>query len=77
MSDLRAYAKQLGLDTKQFDQCLDSGQDKAKVDHDLQMALNLAFPGTPGFVVNGQKLPGPPMYETLKGIVEQILAEQQ
>jgi protein-disulfide isomerase len=76
VSELKAYAKQIGLDTKQFNQCLDSGQDKAKVDHDLQLALDLAFPGTPGFVVNGQKLAGPPMHETLKGIVDQILAAQ-
>jgi protein-disulfide isomerase len=76
VSDLKAYAKQIGLDSKQFNQCLDSGQDKAKVDHDLQLALGLGFPGTPGFVVNGQKLAGPPMYETLKGIVDNILAQQ-
>jgi protein-disulfide isomerase len=76
VSDLKEYAKQIGLDSKQFNNCLDSGQNKAKVDHDLNLAYRLGFPGTPGFVVNGQKLAGPPTYVTLKGIIDEILVAQ-
>jgi protein-disulfide isomerase len=76
VSDLKAYAREIGLDEKQFDRCLDSGQNRAKVESDLQKAYRLGFPGTPGFVVNEQKLPGPPMYATLKGIIDELLAAQ-
>lgn len=76
VSNLKEYARQIGLDSEQFDQCLDSGQNKAKVDQSLEQAYRLGFPGTPGFLVNEQKLPGPPMYQTLKGIIDETLAAQ-
>ncbi len=76
VDSLKAYAREVGLDGEQFDQCLDSGKNKAKVDESLQQGFQLGFPGAPGFVVNDQKLPGPPMYETVKGILDEMLAAQ-
>ncbi len=76
ISDLRASAKEIGLDSEQFNQCLESGQNKAKIDQNLNQAYRLGLPGTPSFVVNGQKLAGPPTYATLKGIIDGILAAQ-
>ena len=75
-SDLKTFAKETGLDTAQFNQCLDSEQNKAKIDHNLDQAYRLGLPGTPSFVVNDQKLAGPPTYATLKGIIDDILAAQ-
>ena len=76
ISDLKEYAKQIGLESKQFNNCLDSGQNKAKVDESLNQAYRLGLPGTPAFVVNGQRLAGPPTYATLKGIIDEMLAAQ-
>ena len=76
IDNLKAYARELGLDGEKFDQCLDTGKNRAKVDASMQQGFDLGFPGAPGFVVNDQKLPGPPMYETLKGIIDQMLAAQ-
>lgn len=76
VDSLKTYAREIGLDSEQFDQCLDSGKNKAKVDESFMQGINLGFPGAPGFVVNDTKLPGPPMYETLKGIIDDILAAQ-
>ena len=76
VDDLKTYAREVGLDGEQFDQCLDSGKNKAKVDESMQQGFKLGFPGAPGFLVNDQKLPGPPMYATLKGIIDEILAAQ-
>jgi protein-disulfide isomerase len=76
IDNLKAYAREIGLDSEQFDQCIDSGKNKAKVDASMQQGFDLGFPGAPGFVVNDQKLPGPPMYETLKGIIDKMLATQ-
>lgn len=73
--DLKSYAAQVGLDVVKFDQCLDSGQNRAKVAQSQNEAQReYAFPGTPSFLVNGQKLVGPPTFETLKAIIDPILA---
>ncbi len=75
VSDLKNYAAQLGLDTEKFNQCLDSGQNRAKVEQSLNEAQRqYGFPGTPSFLVNGQKLVGPPSFETLKATIDAILA---
>jgi len=76
VDNLKAYAREVDLDGEQFDQCLDSGKNKAKVDESMQQGFDLGFPGAPGFVVNDRKLPGPSMYETLKGIIDEMLAVQ-
>jgi len=76
LDSLKAYARAIGLDSEQFDECLDSGRNKAKVDESFMQGIKLGFPGAPGFTVNDTKLPGPPMYETLKGIIDDILAAQ-
>jgi protein-disulfide isomerase len=76
VDSLKVYAREIGLDGAQFDECLDSGKNKAKVNASMQQGFDLGFPGAPGFVVNEHKLPGPPMYETLKGIIDDILAKQ-
>lgn len=75
MSDLKSYAAQVGLEPTQFNQCLDSGQDRAKVEQSLNEAeRQYNFPGTPSFLINGKKLVGPPTFETLKSIIDPILA---
>ena len=73
VSDLKNYARQIGLDTKQFNQCLDSGQYKDMIDQYRIEAGRLGLRGTPSFLVNGQRLAGPPMYETLKSILDEAL----
>ena len=71
---LKTYAAQLGLNAVQFNQCLDSGQHAADVNRDLQDALAHHFNGTPSFLINGQPLAGPPSFETLQSLIDQILA---
>jgi protein-disulfide isomerase len=74
INDLKAYATQLGLDPIKFNNCLDSGQNSPKVDQSTNEGHQLGFNGAPAFVVNGQKLIGPPLFETLKAIIDPILA---
>ncbi len=73
INDLKGYATQLGLDQTQFNNCLDSGQNIPKVDQSTNEGHRLGFNGAPAFVVNGQKLIGPPSFETLKSIIDPIL----
>ena len=74
ISDLKSYAAQLGLNTAQFNQCLDSEQDKAKIDQSMTEARGYGFIGTPAFVVNGQKVIGPASFAQFKSMIDPILA---
>ena len=74
INDLKTYATQLGLDQTKFNNCLDSDQNSPKVDQSTNEGHQLGFNGAPAFVVNGQKLIGPPSFETLKSIIDPILA---
>ena len=74
ISDLKSYAAQLGLDTARFDPCLDSGQDKAKIDQSMAEARGYGFIGTPSFIVNGQKVIGPASFRRFKSMIDPILA---
>jgi len=75
VAELKDYAAQLGLDTRKFDQCLDSGQDQAKVAQSLNEAQRqYGFPGTPSFLINGKKLVGPQSFDTFRSLIDPILA---
>lgn len=74
VSDLKKYAAEIGLDTALFDACLDSSQNRAKVEQNLDEARKLGLPGTPSFLVNGTKLIGPPSFEYFASTIDAILA---
>jgi protein-disulfide isomerase len=46
---LEASAQALGLDTKQFQQCLDTGKYKAEIESEIQAGKELGVTGTPTF----------------------------
>lgn len=73
IGDLKAYAVELGLDVAEFNQCLDSGQHQATIDHDLQDALGRGFRGTPSFLMNTQPLIGPPSLSALQNLIDPLL----
>ena len=74
VNDLKSYAAQIGLNTTQFNQCLDSGQDQAKVNQSMAEARGYGFIGTPSFLVNGQKVIGPASFNQFKALIDPILA---
>jgi cyclophilin family peptidyl-prolyl cis-trans isomerase/protein-disulfide isomerase len=74
---LAAQAGELGLDTDQFMQDLDSEAVLARVQRDLDEATSLGLPGTPTLVVNGQFYGGPSDYVNLSAIIDLINLEDQ
>lgn len=74
--NLKQYAAELGLDTKVFDQCLDSGQHTTDVEKELQEALSFGFRGVPSFLVNDQRLIGPPSFDQLSLIIDELILSQ-
>jgi protein-disulfide isomerase len=71
--NLKQYAAELGLDSEEFNQCLDSGKHTATVEIELQGALGFGFRGVPSFLVNGQRLIGPPSFEQLSVIIDELI----
>ncbi len=57
-ADLKSYARELGLDGEQFEQCLESGAESETVEGDMATGRRLGIRGTPTFFVNGRPLVG-------------------
>lgn len=71
--NLKQYAQELGLDTTQFNACLDSGKYAEEVERDLQDGLTAGVNATPSFFVNGQPMAGAATYEQFKEAVDAAL----
>jgi len=71
--NLNLIALNVGLDTTQFAQCLDSQKYLAKVQNDMQDGLRLGINGTPTFYINGIKAPGVISYQDLKTVIDKLI----
>lgn len=71
--NLKAYASALGLDTAQFDACLDSGKYKAEVDKDTADGQSYGVSGTPTFFINGKKFVGAQPYANFQQEIDAAL----
>ena len=72
--DLNQYAKNLGLNTDEFDICLESGKYESKVASDTNEARSLGMGGTPGFLVNDKIVSGAQPFENFKTIIDAELS---
>jgi protein-disulfide isomerase len=73
VDDLKGFAKEIGLDAKKFDQCLDSGEKKPLVDTDQKAGEEAGVSGTPAFFVNGIYINGAVPYEQFKDTLDREL----
>lgn len=69
VTDLKSYAKSLGLDQTVFDKCLDSGKYASKVAADKSYGVSIGVDSTPTIYINGEKV-SPSSYGDLKSAVE-------
>jgi protein-disulfide isomerase len=72
--DLKAHAKTIGLDTAKFNECLDSGRTKSKIDADMEVAKAAGVNGTPAFFINGIMISGAQPFEKFDEIIKAELA---
>lgn len=77
VGDLKSYAKEVGLNAGNFDQCLASGKVKAAVQKDLSEGAELGLTGTPAFFINGREITGAQPIEAFTAIIEDELARSQ
>jgi protein-disulfide isomerase len=72
-SSLKSYAKDLGLNTAKFNECLDSGKMASEVQKDLSDGQSYGVRGTPAFFVNGQLISGAQPYDNFKQVIDAAL----
>jgi protein-disulfide isomerase len=75
VDDLKASAKELGLDAAKFNKCLDSGEKKAAVDADQKAGAEAGVQGTPAFFINGLFINGAQPYEQFKDTIDRELTK--
>jgi protein-disulfide isomerase len=72
--DLRAYARELGLDIEQFDRELAEHVHAARVHEDFMSGVRSGVNGTPAFYINGARHDGSYDIETLLAALERAAA---
>jgi protein-disulfide isomerase len=70
---LKQFAKELGLDTSAFDECLDSGKYTQLVQDESSMAASIGVRSTPTFLINGQAVVGAQPFEIFKQTIDSLL----
>jgi len=73
IAGLKAQARQLQLEGKAFDRCLDAGEQSEVVKAQVEEAQKFGIQGTPSFFLNGRFFSGNLTYEQLRRIVEEEL----
>lgn len=76
VESLKKYAKNLSLDTKKFNECLDSGKHVKTVAKGLEEGRQAGVNGTPAFFVNGIMISGARPFEDFKEIIDSELKKK-
>ncbi|MBI2676905.1 MAG: DsbA family protein [Candidatus Yanofskybacteria bacterium] len=74
VNDIKKWAGQIGLNTGDFDQCLDSESKKGEVEKDTADGSNAGVNGTPAFFINGRKLVGAQPFAVFKAAIEEEIS---
>jgi protein-disulfide isomerase len=70
---LTEYARKMGLDEKQFGQCLANETNLANVEKDIQAGREAGVDSTPTFIINGRVQPGGLPYKDFKHLIDEEL----
>lgn len=71
----KQFAAELGLDTEQFNACIDEQRYVSLVQSQDQRRRDLGIRTRPTIDVNGQFLVGPQPFEAFQAVIEPLLAE--
>ena len=72
---LKAYAVDLGLDTDQFNHCVDQGLYVNKIINSMRLAGEHGLSQTPSFLVNEVIIIGPPATSYLADLITKLMEE--
>jgi len=71
---LKGLAKDVGLDEKKFDECLQKKPHSANIDKDMADGQDAGVSGTPAFFINGRMISGAQPFEKFKEIIDDELS---
>ncbi|MFH1326849.1 MAG: thioredoxin domain-containing protein [archaeon] len=74
ISSLKRYAQEIGLNSAEFNACLDSGQMAAEVKKDFADGQAVGVRGTPAFFINGKLLSGAQPFSAFQQAIDVELA---
>jgi len=74
VDNLKRFAADLNLNTEQFNQCLDSGQYRDKVQQEVAEGQRRGVSSTPTLFVNGQLIQHGNDYQVLQAAIESAIA---
>lgn len=74
---LKAYAREVGLDLSVFEQCSTSGRYQAAVQQDVEEGNRLGVFATPTFFINGRALSGAQPIERFVQVIEEELPRER
>jgi len=75
--NLKRFAADLGLDTDQFDECLDAGKYTSLVEQEYQMSQQIGVSSTPTFILNGRPVIGAQPFEVFQQQIQLALSESK
>ncbi len=71
--DIKVWAKEIGLNSGDFDKCVDEERFKNAIDEDTKAGQTAQVNGTPTFFVNGIVLVGAQPFDAFKTVIDQEL----
>jgi len=75
VSDIKATAKRLGMDSQKFDSCLDSGRYVEQVQNDQREGSRIGVNGTPAMFINGTYVEGGSVpFSVLEALIKKELS---
>ena len=72
-ADLKQHAAALGLNTAQFNSCVDTHKLKGVIDADVKDGEEAGVNGTPAFFINGRMISGAQPFDVFKRIIDEEL----
>jgi len=73
VADIKAWAASSGLNTQQFNSCLDTEKYGARVDADTAAGSSFGVDGTPSFFINGTQVVGAQPFSEFKKVIDDLL----
>ncbi len=70
---LKQFASELGLNSQQFNDCIDSNKYVSEVKNDTAAGQSAGVTGTPGLFINGKYIDGAASYSDVKAAIETAL----
>lgn len=67
---IASFARRVGVDTSQWQHCMDEGTYKATIAQNQQQMTAIKAYGTPHFIINGKNYNGAPPYEAFKAVID-------